>query len=158
MLKNLAYAVVVIVGVYIILQIPFVKNYADSIRNDVIEKRDNVTQEYDRVKGKVDEVTGKVIETKEKVEDTVDAVSDTVDKIGDAADSIGNLVGAGDDEEEATEEPAEGTCTDEEKAAEICTMDYTPVCGDDGVTYGNKCGACASGNIDTYLMGECVAE
>jgi putative hemolysin len=46
-------------------------------------------------------------------------------------------------------------CTAEQKAAEICTLKYMPVCGDDGVTYGNKCQACASKNIDYYTPGEC---
>jgi hypothetical protein len=46
-------------------------------------------------------------------------------------------------------------CTEEEKAAEICTLDYTPVCGDDGVTYGNACMGCASGNITYHVPGEC---
>jgi putative hemolysin len=45
-------------------------------------------------------------------------------------------------------------CTDEEKAAEMCTMEYMPVCGPDGVTYGNKCGACAA-KVDYWTVGEC---
>jgi eight-cysteine-cluster-containing protein len=46
-------------------------------------------------------------------------------------------------------------CTAEQKAAEACTMEYAPVCGDDGVTYGNKCSACASKKINEYTLGEC---
>ncbi len=51
--------------------------------------------------------------------------------------------------------PAKVSCTDEQKAAEICTMEYAPVCGNDGVTYGNKCSGCASKKIDYYTQGEC---
>jgi hypothetical protein len=51
--------------------------------------------------------------------------------------------------------PVSVTCTAEQKAAEMCTLEYMPVCGDDGVTYGNKCSACASKAIDSYKPGEC---
>ena len=47
-------------------------------------------------------------------------------------------------------------CTEEEKKAEICTLDYTPVCGDNGKTYGNKCMACSSGEITAWTAGECA--
>lgn len=49
------------------------------------------------------------------------------------------------------------TCTEEQKNAEICTMEYMPVCGDDEVTYGNVCAACISETVDSYKMGECEA-
>jgi uncharacterized protein len=47
-------------------------------------------------------------------------------------------------------------CTDTEKAAEICTLEYMPVCGNDNKTYGNKCGAC-SAKVNYYVAGECPA-
>jgi len=50
----------------------------------------------------------------------------------------------------------EHVCTAGEVAAQACTMIYDPVCGDDGITYGNGCTACSSGKIIRYGSGECT--
>ena len=46
-------------------------------------------------------------------------------------------------------------CTASEIDNEICTEQYEPVCGNDGVTYSNGCTACASGNVEGYDEGAC---
>jgi len=49
---------------------------------------------------------------------------------------------------------AQGTC---EARPEICTQDYTPVCGCDNVTYSNACTAAAAG-VGVLATGACVPE
>ena len=39
----------------------------------------------------------------------------------------------------------------------MCTMDWRPVCGCDGVTYPNACGAKAAG-VPEFTEGECKSE
>ncbi len=46
-------------------------------------------------------------------------------------------------------------CTPEQKQAEACTMQYAPVCGNDGITHGNACVACATSQVEYYFEGEC---
>ena len=161
MAKKLLILISIFVIAFVLFQIPSFSEWAEGVKNSVLEKKDNVTEEYDRVKDKVTDVVDKVEETKEGVEEAIDTVSDAVDAVGETVDKVSDVLGDGDEEsdEEAIEDDVEEvvteTCTEEQKAAEICTMDYTPVCGDDSITYGNACGACASGNVDSYLEGEC---
>ena len=65
--------------------------------------------------------------------------------------------------------PKEVVCTAEQKAAEICTKEYRPVCGWNdpekiqcirypcASTYGNKCEACAAENVISWSEGPCPA-
>lgn len=56
-----------------------------------------------------------------------------------------------------TEENEKIFCTEEQKAAEICTMEYMPVCWSDWQTYWNKCGACSQW-LDYYTNWECISQ
>lgn len=61
-------------------------------------------------------------------------------------------------------------CDAESKAAQMCTMEYAPVCGLVAVqcvttpcnpvpeTFSNGCSACAQGNVISYTRGACPVE
>ena len=52
---------------------------------------------------------------------------------------------------------APGQC-DPNNRPEVCTLEYAPVCGDDGQTHGNACSACATEGVFTFEQGACDEE
>lgn len=46
-------------------------------------------------------------------------------------------------------------CTAYQKSADVCTMIYAPVCGNDWKTYWNDCVACQSETVESYTQWEC---
>ncbi len=64
-------------------------------------------------------------------------------------------------------EPKVTLCKPEQRGAEVCTMDYTPVCGKVNVqcikapcppqyqTFSNVCVACGNSLVESYTAGEC---
>ena len=46
-------------------------------------------------------------------------------------------------------------CTAFQKSADVCTMQYEPVCGSDSKTYWNSCVACQSETVESYTIWEC---
>ncbi len=51
-------------------------------------------------------------------------------------------------------EKIEADCVEKPSDGRACTYDYRPVCGCNGVTYGNACAAESVG-ITNYTQGEC---
>jgi len=78
----------VIIGIYLLLQIPYFKSIGESVKKDFFEKVGNVIAEVDRIRGKVDETTTAVNEIKDKVNETKNTVNNALTKVGNAVNTV----------------------------------------------------------------------
>ena len=67
------------------------------------------------------------------------------------------------DELQNTDDVIGTICTQSQKEATICTMEYNPTCGYDRDgnaldTFGNVCGACSTDEVYSYEIGYCDSE
>lgn len=105
MTKFLFKILIIVAGVYLLIQMPFYIKFIDSIRTAFNEKMENVGEEVTRVKGKIDYAKEKVDQTKEtitnittKVKDTGDAIEDAFTSINKAHDSVDQMLSGEEDE------------------------------------------------------------
>ncbi|MFH1012147.1 MAG: hypothetical protein V1760_00140 [Candidatus Peregrinibacteria bacterium] len=113
MIKALFKLLLIIVALYLLMQIPFIRQHADSLKAAIFDKVGNVTEEYERVKGKVDETKDTVNELKDKainfkegVDEFTDQALQTGAALKESAEKLNKAIKVfADDEKEG--EPAE---------------------------------------------------
>ncbi len=67
MIKVLFKLLLIVVGLYLAVQVPFIRQQVDGFKASLLEKIGNVTTEYDRVKGQVGEAEKTVNKIKDEV-------------------------------------------------------------------------------------------
>ncbi|MBN2096819.1 hypothetical protein JW752_05525 [Candidatus Peregrinibacteria bacterium] len=110
MTKFLLKLVFVVIGFYLLLQMPFYKDLVSRIRTSFDEKVQNVGEEVTRVKGKIETAKEKIDQTKEtvtnitnKVKDTTEAVEGVWTSLNEAQDTVDKMLNG--EEGETVPEP-----------------------------------------------------
>lgn len=81
MFKFIGKLLFIIMGLFLLAQIPFFKVYVQEIKTVFYEKVDNVVAEYNRLTGKYEEVKEKAVEAKETVIEVTDKVKETAEAV-----------------------------------------------------------------------------
>ena len=122
MYKFLGKLALLLIGIYILFQVPFFAEGLETIKTSFHEKVENVSAEIDRIrekynifKEKVDKTKETVIDIKEKVTETKEDIEDVFTSIDKATEAVGSALDGEEGEEEAPpEEGAEGEAESEE--------------------------------------------
>lgn len=88
MSKFLYKLVFLVIGIYLLTQMPFYKDLVGQIRIAFDEKVANVGEEVTRVKDKIDTAKDKIDQTKETITDITNKVKDTGEAVEDVFTSI----------------------------------------------------------------------
>lgn len=110
-MKLLFKLILTAVALYILMQVPFIKEQAEGLKTALFEKAGNVSSEVERVKGRVDEVRGQVEDIKEKIGNARDSYNElkgqviqTKDALEGAANKLNKAMEAFSGEEDSSEE------------------------------------------------------
>ena len=126
MFKFVVKLAILVIGIYILIQIPFIREKIEGIKLSFDQKVENVENEVTRVKGEIDDVKEKIDQTKEtitgitdKVKDTAEAVEGAMTTLNEAHDTVEKML-SGEEGETVPEPQAE---TMEESSNEDVTWD-----------------------------------
>lgn len=136
MIKALFKLLLLVVALYVLMQIPLVRQKAELLKAALLGKVDNVTTEYNRVKGEVDNLKASVTSVVEKgkqAKETLDEVRKGVTEItekavqtgqalSEAAGTVEKVIDAIGADEKTTTEPA----AEESASVTATTPEETP--------------------------------
>lgn len=112
MFKFLVKLAFVIMAIYILFQIPFFKDYGESLKASIFQKAQNVTNEVNRIRGQIDGVKEKIDQTQEKVTDIANTVNKTKENVANtlgaakkAIDSVDSSFAKEEDVTNSAEQP-----------------------------------------------------
>jgi len=92
MLKKIAIIILILIGGYLLLQVPAVKNYTDKFRADLGQSTSNVMTEYQKQQENLNKLKTTVTNTVDKVNAAKDSVVEAADTLGKTADAINGAV------------------------------------------------------------------
>ncbi|MBN1258298.1 hypothetical protein JXA05_00920 [Candidatus Peregrinibacteria bacterium] len=92
MLKKIAILVLILIGGYLLLQVPAVKNYTDQFKADITKSKDRVVSEYEKQQENLNSLKTTVSETVDTVKKVQEGISETAETLGKAADAINGAV------------------------------------------------------------------